>query len=65
MLLEPEDVIMQNYLPPSVNTRLIKAHYFLEINFNHAGITFDDEIPKIVYPIYLFAPEINEDLHRA
>jgi len=64
MLLEPEDVILQNYLVPSVNTNLIKSHYFLEVHFTHAGITFNDEIPKIVYPIYIFAPEINEDLHK-
>jgi len=64
MLLEPEDIILQNYLVPSVNTNLIKCRYFLEIEFKHAGITFNDEIPKIVYPIYIFATEINEDLHK-
>lgn len=64
MTLEPEDVILQNYLVPTVRTNLIKCHYFIEIHFNHAGITFNNEIPKIVFPIYMFAPEINVDLHK-
>jgi len=64
MWLEPEDVILQNYLVPTVSTNLIKAHYFIEVHFSHAGITFNNEIPRVVFPIYMFAPEINEDLHK-
>jgi hypothetical protein len=31
MWLEPEDITLQNFLVPSVNTHLIKCHYFLEL----------------------------------
>jgi len=63
MLLEPEDIILQNYLVPTVSSNLIKCHYFIEVHFSHAGLTFNNEIPKIVFPIYMMAPEIKTDLH--
>jgi hypothetical protein len=62
--LEPEDIVLQSYLVPTVNTSLIKCRYFLEVSFAHSGLGVSEEIPKIVFPIYLFAPEIKEDFHR-
>ncbi len=62
--LEPEDIVLQNYLVPTVNTTLIKCRYFLEMHFSHSGLLVSEEIPKIVFPIYMFAPSISEDFHR-
>lgn len=61
--LEPEDIVIQNYLVPTVNTTLIKCRYFLEVEFSHSGMVSSD-IPKVIFPIYMMAPEINEDLHK-
>jgi len=60
---ELEDIVLQNYLPPSVNATLVKCHYFIELSFVHNAVTFVNEIPKIIFPIYLFAPEVTEYLH--
>jgi len=64
MILEPEDIVLQDYLVPTVRGNLIKAQYFIEVSFTHAGLTLGSSIPKIVFPIYLFAPEIQMDLHH-
>ncbi len=63
MPLEKEDIILQDFLAPTVRGNLIKCLYFLEVSFTHAGLTMGSSIPKVVFPIYLFAPEINMVLH--
>jgi hypothetical protein len=63
MILEPEDIILQDYLLPTVRGNLIKSLYFIEVSFTHAGLTLGSSIPKIVFPVYIFAPEISMDLH--
>ncbi len=64
MLLEPEDLILQDFLVPTVKGTLIRCLYFIEIIFTHAGITMGNEIPKIVFPIYMMVPDIKLDLHK-
>lgn len=61
--LEAEDVILQNYMTPSVNTNLIKCFYYLEIITDHGGLATND-LPKIIFPIFVFPQEIAEDLQQ-
>jgi len=62
-ILEKEDIVLQDYLVPTARGNLIKCLYFIEVSFTHAGLTLGSVIPKIVFPIYMLAPEINLVLH--
>jgi len=65
MLLEKEDVVLQDYLVPTVRGNLIKCLYFIEVSFTHAGLIFGSGsvIPKIVFPVYMLAPDVNMVLY--
>jgi len=63
MLLEPEDLFLQEHLLPTVRGNLIKSVYFFEVSFKHAGLTFGSSIPNILFPVYMFVPELKENLH--
>ncbi len=61
--LEPEDVVMQNHMMPSVHTNLIQCFYFLELEFDHGGLGTNN-IPKVILPIFVFPMDVSEDLHQ-
>ncbi len=63
MLLEPEDLFLQEHFLPTVRGNLIKSVYFLEVSFTHAGLTLGSSIPKVLFPIYMYAPEVKNNLH--
>jgi len=65
MLLEKEDVVLQDYLVPTVRGNLIKCLYFIEVSFTHAGLILGSGsvIPKIVFPVYMLAPDVNMVLY--
>mmetsp|Transcript_25155 Transcript_25155/g.18942 ORF Transcript_25155/g.18942 Transcript_25155/m.18942 type:complete len:88 (-) Transcript_25155:312-575(-) len=39
---EPEDVILQNWLVPSIYTPFLECHYFLEVHFFLKGLVVKD-----------------------
>mmetsp|Transcript_1211 Transcript_1211/g.746 ORF Transcript_1211/g.746 Transcript_1211/m.746 type:complete len:122 (-) Transcript_1211:233-598(-) len=55
---EPEDVVLQGHLVPSVDIPKIRCHYFLKLTFNHSGIVLSNEIPDIVFPIHIHSANI-------
>jgi len=59
--LDPEVLILQELLVPTVHSDLINVNYFLEVHFGHKGMTFGSKLKPAVLPIYIYAPIVPKN----
>jgi hypothetical protein len=60
--IDPEMIILQELLVPTVHSDLINVNYFLEIHFGHKGMTFGSKLKPAVLPIYIYAPIVPKSV---
>jgi len=46
-------------MAPTTNSKIIKCNYFLEVRFEHAGITMGTRIPDIVMNLIVYPPSVG------
>lgn len=62
--VKPEDIAMSELLLPTTKCGLIQCNYFLEVHFEHKGITLGSKIPPAILPLTIVAPAIPAHLHH-
>jgi len=47
-------------MAPTTNSRMIRCNYFIEVHFEHAGITMGSHIPDIVMNLIINPPHVDK-----